>query len=200
MVIRRAFIAIITKHIDGQIHATQSRIATIVRARIAVIAIDHRACRADAVFTSVADGAHAGILAGFRIVDIDAAVLCRVATVISTGIPVVAVCLYARFADAIQTVITQGAGRSIVTGESIIVRNHAARAVQGIAGCLEAGSVKTLGLGTLDHRVGLNLTLVRQFVIVTDEVTVAQVVVFQRLAVIIHSTVTGNWEARAGSL
>jgi len=133
-IVSGASIVIVATHPVVSVDTSGDSVASIICARVLVIAVQLLSANTDSAFTVVANGAKLGVIAWHRVGSVDTT-LSRSAAIISTEIVIVAINQGTRQADATAALITLGAG-IVVRALSVIGRQERAACfrVAGISG------------------------------------------------------------------
>ncbi len=124
LVLYRAGIAIGAGRRIGVVDTADIRIAEVIGALVSIVAAKLVAAYATALIALVVYSADITIIAGCEVGCMRAAKL-RVAAIISTEIPIVAIGGHATCANAILATLPDRAGVCVVTGKAFVCRHHA---------------------------------------------------------------------------
>jgi len=196
LVVDRARIAVAASAAAVLMDTPGCRVAFIRGAGVGIVAIQAAAREARPLEAMIARGACVQVIAVDLIVYVDAPVL-LVAKFVGAGVVV-----FARYRDtcltaAFYTLVSHGAGISVVAGKTLVVRHEFALARPGFARGFQAYGIHTLRFRTNQYRFRVYFALVRPVVGIADECPVAQVAVLEGLALLVVLAVARNGYANA---
>ena len=137
MVTGRACVAVGARVAVGDVNATRDGVATVVGARVAIVAVDHRARGAAAASAVVACRAHAAV-AAVVVVGGGGATGRRIAGLVGAGVAVGASDRLARLTSAAAAGVASGAGVTVVAGAGRVGVHTPLLGITGVAGAGQA--------------------------------------------------------------
>jgi hypothetical protein len=183
-----ARIAVVTRGRIGGMLAPCFGAAEVVGAEIAVVTGHGRARQADAVCALVVDGTIVAIVTASGVGGVDAAAI-RVARIICAGIAIVAVGGVAGGTGAAVAGVRGGTRVAVVASPALVVGYQGTGSRGRVALGHQAGGIGPRRCRAGDDGSGNDLALVGQLVGVAKEGAIAQVVVFEGLAIGIDETI-----------
>ena len=177
--------------------ASQRRVATLdAVADICIVTFQRRATDTTSFQANVRGGANISVIAGLGVVLMGTPCF-RVAGIIGANVPIVAIDDGTSGARSVGTLRPGGAGVSVITKKSAVVRHRRALARGRLTVRLEAQGVLPAGLFTFYDRSGVNHALERNLQGIASQRTVTKIAVLQSGAFFIILAVASDLFALA---
>jgi hypothetical protein len=122
-----------------------------------------------------------------------------VAKIIGARVPVVAIRGHPARTDAAKAEVSDRTAVGILAGGTIVVRRQATFARKRVTGSGQARHVRSLGLRAVDDGFLVDNTLMWKLLLVANEGTIAQIVIFKSLTILVYLAVAVHRIAGAAS-
>jgi len=184
VVTRGALVSVVALSLVGRVHAPHILVTRVIGARIGIAALQGRSAHAESPTALVIGRADVSVAAGCFVVLEDAARF-GIARVVGAWISVVAEGRRTGLALAADALVANGAPVSVVASEALVVRFQRALSGRRLAHDFLADDVVRNQAGAVHYGIWLNGADVGQLVHVAEQEAVAQVPVFEGLAVLV---------------